>query len=138
MSMLIGCISRGTAHSTAIASSSSSSFSGSQVIPKISKMNAINKNVGIRNRTVKVDAVAAEPEREILQRPDAAGRYGRYGGKYVPETLIAALADLEQSYAEAMNDPAFLVRLCEAFKASLFVGWFYLHRERQDAYACEV
>jgi tryptophan synthase beta chain len=32
--------------------------------------------------------------------PDHAGRYGRYGGRYVPETLVAALNELEQGYTE--------------------------------------
>ena len=40
-------------------------------------------------------------------RPDANGRFGKFGGKYVPETLIAALAELEQAYAEAQADPSF-------------------------------
>ncbi len=39
--------------------------------------------------------------------PDARGRFGPYGGQYVPETLMAALADLERAYAEAQADPAF-------------------------------
>lgn len=42
-----------------------------------------------------------------MQRPDASGRFGKYGGKYVPETLITALAELEAAYAEVKNDPAF-------------------------------
>ncbi len=34
-------------------------------------------------------------------------RYGPYGGQYVPETLMPALAELEQAWAEARVDPAF-------------------------------
>jgi tryptophan synthase beta chain len=34
----------------------------------------------------------------------------RFGGKYVPETLIPALAELEVAYQEAIRDPAFQVR----------------------------
>ena len=37
---------------------------------------------------------------EQLQRPDPMGRYGKFGGKYVPETLISALAELEVQYKE--------------------------------------
>jgi tryptophan synthase beta chain len=44
-----------------------------------------------------------------MQRPDASGRFGKYGGKYVPETLITALAELEAVYAETKNDPSFKV-----------------------------
>src|SRR3954471_15601529 len=39
--------------------------------------------------------------------PDAAGRFGPYGGRYVPETLIAALEQLEAEYDRACADPAF-------------------------------
>ena len=39
------------------------------------------------------------------------GRFGAYGGRYVPETLMAALEELEQAYDEAEADPAFHVEL---------------------------
>ncbi len=39
--------------------------------------------------------------------PDSSGHYGPYGGVYVPETLIFALAQLETEYAKAKSDPAF-------------------------------
>jgi tryptophan synthase beta chain len=39
------------------------------------------------------------------------GRFGVYGGRYVPETLMAALEELEQAYAEAQLDPAFSIEL---------------------------
>jgi tryptophan synthase beta chain len=39
--------------------------------------------------------------------PDARGRFGPYGGQYVPETLMAALAELEREYAAAQADPSF-------------------------------
>lgn len=54
---------------------------------------------------------APAPSKQTWQRPDAAGRFGQFGGKYVPETLIPALAELEVAYQEAMADPAFKVRL---------------------------
>ncbi|GAC1360492.1 MAG: tryptophan synthase subunit beta [Acidobacteriaceae bacterium] len=41
----------------------------------------------------------------------AAGRFGVYGGRYVPETLMAALEELEEAYAEAQSDPAFRAEL---------------------------
>ena len=40
-----------------------------------------------------------------------SGRFGAYGGRYVPETLMAALQELESAYAEAQNDPAFASEL---------------------------
>jgi tryptophan synthase beta chain len=39
------------------------------------------------------------------------GRFGAYGGRYVPETLMAALEELEAAYAEAQADPAFQAQL---------------------------
>ena len=39
--------------------------------------------------------------------PDARGRYGTFGGRYVPETLMFALGELEAAYDEAKADPAF-------------------------------
>lgn len=44
-------------------------------------------------------------------QPDARGRYGRFGGRYVPETLIPALDELERAYLAAKADPAFLNEL---------------------------
>ena len=40
-----------------------------------------------------------------------AGRFGAYGGRYVPETLMAALEELEDAYAVAEADPAFHAEL---------------------------
>ncbi|MCK5428577.1 MAG: pyridoxal-phosphate dependent enzyme, partial [Anaerolineales bacterium] len=39
------------------------------------------------------------------------GYFGDYGGKYVPETLMPALDELEKAYYEAMSDSAFLRKL---------------------------
>lgn len=39
--------------------------------------------------------------------PDAAGHFGRYGGVYVPETLMTALQELEAAYLQARDDAAF-------------------------------
>ena len=39
--------------------------------------------------------------------PDESGHFGPYGGKYVPETLMPALAELEESFAAAWADPEF-------------------------------
>ena len=48
---------------------------------------------------------------DVRQVPDALGRFGPYGGRYVPETLSAALDQLEAAYAEASADPAFAAEL---------------------------
>src|SRR3984893_4623293 len=39
--------------------------------------------------------------------PDAKGRFGPYGGRYVPETLVAPLEELERAYEDARKDPSF-------------------------------
>ncbi len=39
--------------------------------------------------------------------PDSDGHFGIYGGKFVPETLMPALQDLEEVYLKAKDDPAF-------------------------------
>ncbi|PQZ70984.1 tryptophan synthase subunit beta [Achromobacter sp. MYb9] len=39
--------------------------------------------------------------------PDTLGQFGQYGGRYMPETLIPALDELEQTYRDIRNDDAF-------------------------------
>ena len=43
--------------------------------------------------------------------PDTTGHFGPYGGKFVPETLMSALEELEAAYHHAQQDPAFQERL---------------------------
>ena len=43
--------------------------------------------------------------------PTARGYYGDYGGKFVPETLVAPVEQLEQAYLEARDDPSFVAEL---------------------------
>ena len=45
--------------------------------------------------------------------PDDRGRFGDYGGKFVPETLMAALLELEDAYRQAKDDPVFQQRLAD-------------------------
>ena len=53
-------------------------------------------------------------------RPDAAGHFGPYGGRYVPETLMEPLVELEAAYADARRDPAFRNELADRLRD--FVG----------------
>ena len=39
--------------------------------------------------------------------PDAQGHYGPFGGRYVPETLVYPLQQLEAEYWRAQQDPTF-------------------------------
>src|SRR5580700_12315429 len=43
--------------------------------------------------------------------PDAHGRYGPFGGSYVPETLMAPVAELTAAYESARRDPKFVAEL---------------------------
>jgi tryptophan synthase beta chain len=43
--------------------------------------------------------------------PDKKGHFGQFGGRFVPETLMAALDELEKEYAKATKDPAFKKQL---------------------------
>ncbi len=44
---------------------------------------------------------------EIPTQPDERGHWGIYGGRYVPETLMAPLEELTAAYLGAREDPAF-------------------------------
>ena len=55
--------------------------------------------------TETIDSTAATPAATV------PGRFGAYGGRYVPETLMAALLELDAAYAEAQADPAFHAEL---------------------------
>jgi tryptophan synthase beta chain len=48
--------------------------------------------------------------------PDARGHFGLFGGKYVPETLMSPLEELEQAYRQAQDDPAFDAELQDYLK----------------------
>ena len=43
--------------------------------------------------------------------PDDRGRFGDFGGKFIPETLMAAVVELEQAYLSAKEDDEFQDRL---------------------------
>ncbi|MEE9582692.1 MAG: tryptophan synthase subunit beta [Acidimicrobiia bacterium] len=47
----------------------------------------------------------------VLDRPDASGRFGEFGGRFAPETLMPALEDLERAFEEAWSDPAYRAEL---------------------------
>ncbi len=78
--------------------------------------------------------------------PDNRGRYGDYGGRFVPETLMGPLEELEESYRSASQDPAFqaeldsLLRtyagrptpLTPARRLSAFLGNGRIYLKRED------
>ena len=56
----------------------------------------------------------------VAPLPDDKGRFGDFGGRYVPETLIHALEQLAEEYAKAKADPEFDRQLCEQLRS--YVG----------------
>ncbi|MCS7043836.1 MAG: tryptophan synthase subunit beta [Bryobacteraceae bacterium] len=44
---------------------------------------------------------------KVMQVPDERGHFGPYGGRFVPETLMAPLEELERAFREAQQDPEF-------------------------------
>ncbi len=57
------------------------------------------------------EAPATLPMNRPLHGPDALGRYGAFGGRFVPETLMGALNQLAEAYAQARADEEFQERL---------------------------
>ncbi|MFT7840359.1 tryptophan synthase subunit beta [Saccharothrix sp. BKS2] len=43
----------------------------------------------------------------LMAEPDATGRFGRFGGRYLPEALVPAAKAVEAAFREAWSDPAF-------------------------------
>src|SRR3712207_7330894 len=52
-------------------------------------------------------AVEIEMGRPDASWPDARGRFGEFGGRFVPETLMSAITELEAAYREARDDETF-------------------------------
>ncbi|MEH2370155.1 tryptophan synthase subunit beta [Nostoc sp.] len=55
--------------------------------------------------------VSIQNIKTATQQPDSLGRFGRFGGKYVPETLMPALSELEAAYQQYRNEPSFQAEL---------------------------
>jgi tryptophan synthase beta chain len=47
----------------------------------------------------------------LTSQPDSTGHFGPYGGRFVPEVLMAPLEELEQAYLDASSDPEFRAEL---------------------------
>lgn len=60
------------------------------------------------------------PTPAVPQVPDQSGRFGKFGGRFVPETLTKALTELETEYAKAKQDKQFQAELNELL--GRFVG----------------
>jgi tryptophan synthase beta chain len=58
-----------------------------------------------------VTTTPINPPQTIASVPDRLGRFGQFGGKYVPETLMPALAELEKAYDHYRHNPEFQAEL---------------------------
>ncbi|MGB7328092.1 MAG: tryptophan synthase subunit beta [Rubripirellula sp.] len=65
-------------------------------------------------------STSASPEHATASVPDAQGRFGEFGGRFVPETLTRALNQLSEEYEKAKKDPDFQRELAGLLKT--FVG----------------
>ncbi|HXJ86407.1 MAG TPA: tryptophan synthase subunit beta [Candidatus Binatia bacterium] len=70
----------------------------------------IGQEWGTRSNA-KVKIPRGSSSRNGSARASEHGRFGVYGGRYVPETLMAALEELEREYERAKKDPRFRARL---------------------------
>jgi tryptophan synthase beta chain len=61
-----------------------------------------------------------QPRTNYNAYPDESGHFGPYGGKFVPETLMPALDELEEAYLQARNDKEFMAEL--AYLQRTFIG----------------
>jgi tryptophan synthase beta chain len=53
----------------------------------------------------------AGPDAGVMGEPAAGGRFGRFGGRFVPETLVPACEELEVAFRDAWSDPLFRAEL---------------------------
>ncbi|POO00411.1 Tryptophan synthase [Trema orientale] len=92
---------------------SSSSTSVSQLPFKLRKFTArATRAYSISCTLIRDPVMQKDPSKEVaptldLPRPDSFGRFGKYGGKYVPETLMYALTELETAFHSLAGDADF-------------------------------
>ena len=55
-------------------------------------------------------------DQSIMSDPSEAGRFGEFGGRFVPETLVPACQELEASFRDAWADPLFRAELDQSLK----------------------
>jgi tryptophan synthase beta chain len=72
-----------------------------------------NPNRGSHPSKTTKGGAASDTRPILITQP---GRFGPWGGRYVPETLMAALEELEREYEKAKHDPRFKARLNELLK----------------------
>lgn len=96
----------------------SSSLNSSSWTATSTRLSRRSVNVVPSTRVAKTTKAVADPPRvdpsTIVDKdytpnvPNERGRYGRFGGQYVPETIMVNLIDLENNYNAVKKDPSFL------------------------------
>ena len=79
------------------------------------------------------------PESPLSHVPDERGRFGDYGGRFVPETLIPALDEIAEAYTRYKNDPEFVGQL--AYYLRDYVGRetpLYLAERFSERYGAKI
>jgi tryptophan synthase beta chain len=84
---------------------------------------AVSCTLGTRDPAVQMEHRPNEENGSVsgttlLPRPDSFGRFGKFGGKYVPETLMYALTELESAFYSLAGDEEFQVLLILVFFCS--------------------
>lgn len=57
-----------------------------------------------------------DEQTETYNLPDAQGRFGEFGGKYAPETLMPALNEVQEAFEAALQDPTFAAEIADYAK----------------------
>jgi tryptophan synthase beta chain len=52
----------------------------------------------------------------LMAEPSSTGRFGEFGGRFVPETLVPACQELEEAFRDAWDDPVFRAELAEVLR----------------------
>lgn len=71
---------------------------------------------------------------------EKAGRYGEYGGQFIPETVMNAVHELEEAYEKYKNDPEFLAELADLYKnyAGRPSMLYYAEKMTKDLGGCKI
>src|ERR1700730_3729590 len=80
---------------------------------------SLSRRPGARSRATpseRVDMSKLEKPNSYREGPNERGRFGIYGGRFVPETLMPLILSLEKAYEEAKADPAFRAELNHLLK----------------------
>lgn len=79
-----------------------------------------NREVVYKEKVIAMQTQKTNPAYQHNVYPDERGRFGDFGGKFVPESLMAALAELETAYQQSLTNQQFQAELQQQLKN--FVG----------------